>query len=317
MVRNTQCCFTGGSKLRSFSYLALVVLVALLGSARVAAAANASPSDPAKAALEQARRAEAANRSGEAIEALKRAYELSGDGELLFRLGELTRKSGQEVPALRFYRAYLTREPRGKHRPIAERQARLLESREPKLAAPMAAPPSGSLSFPPPAGASPPGQWQPEKVPVGAATGSAAGAGSPNAGAQGTAPLALATTPPPMTENPSSPSVDLRAQSAPIPEAVIEPPLPRWVPWTGLAATLALGAGATVSGISASHRHSELQSSCGSTAAGCSKADVDDLRSRARTTTLLWVGAGVMAAATGVSVYFNTREAGISGIWRF
>ena len=329
MVRNTRCCFTGGSKLRSFSYSALVVSLALLGSAMPATAAAGAPSNAVKAALDQAHRAEAANRSGEAIEALKRAYELSGDTEILFRLAEMTRKAGQDVSALRFYRAYLARDPRGKHRAVAERQAQLLEIAGPQAgsapaagATALAPPPVGS-PYTPASAAAPGGESRPWERPTNAPPAAAPktfGSVTPSAiaGGQGSAPaIALATTPPPMTDYHSSPSVDLRADSSPAAADGVQPPLPRWLPWTGLAATLALGAGATVSGISASHHYNDLHNSCGATPTGCSSAQIDDVRSRARTTTLLWVGAGVMAAATGVSVYFNTREAGVSGIWRF
>ncbi len=288
-----------------------------------ATAAAGAPSNAVKAALDQAHRAEAANRSGEAIEALKQAYELSGDTEILFRLAEMTRKAGQDVSALRFYRAYLTRDPRGKHHAVAERQARLLELAAPAPAPTAVAPPPANSPYTAASAAGPGSESRPWETPTNAPPAGAAktfGSPAPSAiaGGQSSAPsaIALATTPPPMIDNPSSPSVDLRADSSP-PAAGVEPPLPRWLPWAGFAATLALGAGATVSGISASRHYDDLHNSCGATPTGCSSAQIDDVRSRARTSTLLWVGAGVMAAATGVSVYFNTREAGVSGIWRF
>ncbi len=314
--------------MRSFSYSALVVSLALLGSAMPATAAAGAPSNAVKAALDQAHRAEVANRSEEAIEALKRAYELSGETEILFRLAEMTHKAGQDVSALRFYRAYLTRDPRGKHRAAAERQVRLLEILGPPAGSAPAAgataltPPTAPSPYTPASAATPAVESRPWETPTNAPPAAAPktfGSPAPSAiaGGQGSAPIALATTPPPMTDYHSSPSVDLRTDSSPPAPNGVQPPLPRWLPWTGLAATLALGAGATVSGISASHHYNDLHNSCGATPTGCSSAQIDDVRSQARTSTLLWVGAGVMAAATGVSVYFNTREAGVSGIWRF
>jgi hypothetical protein len=80
---------------------------------------------------------------------------------------------------------------------------------------------------------------------------------------------------------------------------------------------LALATAATLSGFAASHRYDELRTSCGATAAGCSGAEIDDVRTRSRTTNLLWAGAGVVAAATGIAVYVNARQAGVSGLWRF
>ena len=222
MVRNTRCCFTGGSKLRSFSYSALVVSLALLGSAMPATAAAGAPSNALKAAFDQAHRAEAANRSGEAIEALKRAYELSGDTEILFRLAEMTRKAGQDVSALRFYRAYLARDPRGKHRAVAERQAQLLEiasaqsGSAPAAGATALAPPPFASPYTQASAAAPGGESRPWETPTNAPPAAAPktfGSPAPSAiaGGQSSAPspLALATTPPPMTNYPSSPSVDL------------------------------------------------------------------------------------------------------------
>ena len=95
------------------------------------------------------------------------------------------------------------------------------------------------------------------------------------------------------------------------------PPLPRWLPWAGLAATVALGAGAVVTGLGASHRYDELHGSCGQRPEGCATSDVNDVKSRALTANLLWAAAGIGAVTTGVMFYVNTREAGFSGVWSF
>jgi hypothetical protein len=280
--------------------LAVGVVVAFVGLGDVARAA--SPDDPAKVALDEASRAEASGHLTEAIDALKLAYEVSGDTELLFRLGELTRKIGQDVSAMRFYRAYLTRDPRGKHRAAAERQVHLLEAAAGDPDAPL---PSAARTPPAPTGAPPsPAPSQGE------------GRTNPAPGPGNAAPVSLTLETPPVATAQTSPPVDLQANAAPAADGV-QPPLPRWLPWVGVAATVALGTGATLSGLAASHHYDDLRSSCGATAAGCSSAQIDDVRSRARTTNLLWAGAGVLAAATGVAVYVNTREAGFSGIWRF
>lgn len=80
---------------------------------------------------------------------------------------------------------------------------------------------------------------------------------------------------------------------------------------------MGLAIAATVSTISASDRYDQLRTSCGATSTGCSEGQIDDLRSSADRTTILWVGAGLMAAATGAGFYVNTHQAGFSGVWRF
>ena len=93
--------------------------------------------------------------------------------------------------------------------------------------------------------------------------------------------------------------------------------MPSWLPWAGIGATLALGAGAVVTGLGASQRYDELRGSCGQTVEGCAQSDIDQVKSRALTANLLWAAAGVSAVATGVVVYVNAREAGFAGAWSF
>jgi hypothetical protein len=288
--------------------LVVGVVVALAGVREARAGQGTSPEDPATAALEEASRAEASDRLPDA---LKRAYELNGDTELLFRLGELTRKIGQDIPAMRFYRAYLTRDPRGKHRAAADRQVRLLEAAAGDPDAPL----PGAARTPPP----PKSKVSPTGATVAAppAASSDPGRANPAAGSRGAGPVSLTLETSPSAGPQITPPVDLRTDGAPASSDEAAPPLPRWLPWVGVVATLAVGTGATLSGLAATHRYDELRSSCGATAAGCSSAQIDDVRSRARTTNLLWAGTGVVAAATGVAIFVNTREAGFSGIWRF
>jgi hypothetical protein len=82
-------------------------------------------------------------------------------------------------------------------------------------------------------------------------------------------------------------------------------------------ATVALGAGAIVTGLEASHRYDELRSTCGRTAEGCATVDINQVKSRARVANLLWAATGVSAAATGIIVYINAREVGFAGAWSF
>ena len=95
------------------------------------------------------------------------------------------------------------------------------------------------------------------------------------------------------------------------------PPLPRWMPWASAGLTLALGVAATVSGLSASSRVDDLHNSCGQTAQGCTGAQIASVKDRAHLATVLWAVTGIAAVGTGVTVYANSREAGLSGLWRF
>ena len=250
-----------------------------MARATIALAAGASSPEGA-AAIEQARQAEAAGRVEDAVNQLDRAYELDGDPELLFHLGELTSRLGQDVRALRLYRAYLTRDPAGKNHAVAELRVAAMEGstyRPSTQRPPVAAPP-----------------------PVTA-----------RAGHGDLAAAAVVTSAPAPAPEPSG-RVDRGRPRRPS-----SPPIPRWVPWAGAAATVGLAIAATVSGMSASTHYDDLRNSCGATAAGCSQGQIDDVRSSARRTTILWVGAGVLAAATGAAFYVNTREAGLVGVWRF
>lgn len=264
----------------------------------------ATPVDAnARQAIDEARAAEAAGRKREAIEGYKRAYELSGDPSLLFRLGELSREVGETSAAERFYRAYLGRDRQGKHREAAERAVRTLELKElgPGTA-------NRPASTPPPQGAAqnaslltaPPGQ-------------AATAATAPSA----TQVVTASARPSPTAKlqafaGPTTTTTATAPSSSPAP-----PPLPRWLPWAGLVVTVALGGGAIYSGRGASRRYDELSNSCGQTSTGCAQGDIDHVKAQALAANLLWAAAGVGALATGVMVYVNTRESGVSGVWRF
>ena len=285
--------FLSGSVFVAFAVAAVINA----GEARGQAAAA-----PAHDVIEQARQDHAAGRKQEAIAGYTRAYELSGDANLLFRLGEVSRELGRDVAALRFYKAYVTRDPRGKYRDAADRAMRSIELGQAKPAAARAAP--APMTATPARATAPPS--------------------SPRAAPAPARSTALAPPPPPSPSAPPAappaapaPVVDLRNEAAPLPAEPAGPPLPRWLPWAGLGATLALSAGAVISGLGASNRYDELRASCGQTVEGCSQSQIDQVKSRALTANLLWAGASVGAVATGVMVYVNTREAGFSGVWSF
>lgn len=308
---------------RRFGFVSGLVVVALAVISVVDVGevlAQSSATTMARDAAERARQAYDAGRKQEAIDGYKHAYELSGDASLLFLLGEVSRELGQDVAAVRFYRAYQTRDPRGKHREAADRAIRNLELGSPKPnAAPAAAPkpPVAVKPAPPPPPPAPPRAAAPPPAPPPTAT-PPRPAPPPIATAPRPAPTPPAPTAPPplaMAPTPDSPAVDLHAEASPA--ATPGTPLPRWLPWAGLGATLALGAGAAITGMGASRRYDELSGSCGQTVDGCSQAEIDQVKSRALTANLLWAAAGVGAIATGVTVYVNTREAGFSGVWSF
>jgi tetratricopeptide (TPR) repeat protein len=125
--------------------------------------------------------------------------------------------------------------------------------------------------------------------------------------------------PPPVVEPvnpPAAPAVTIAA-SSPTPPPAAQTPLPRWLPLAGLATTLGVMAGAIVYGVSASNRYDELAASCGNTPMGCATGQIDEVRSRDRTATILWIVAGAIGAGTGVTAYVNARAAGISALWSF
>jgi tetratricopeptide (TPR) repeat protein len=273
---------------------------------------DSAPGEAARDALAQARQASDAGRLPEAIEAYKRAYELSGDLSLLFQLGEVNRRLGQDVAAIRFYRSYLARDPRGKYREAAERAARTLELQPSKPAqAAAVAPPAPPVARAPVAPA--PVRVAPAPAPV-----------APAPVRIAPAPVPVVATPAPVTPAPAiapepatPPAVDLRADVTATPEPRPRTPLPTSLSWAGLGATIALGAGAIVTGVQVNRRYDQLKASCGRTPEGCSTSDIDQVKSSALTANLLWAATGVGAVATGVIVFVNAREAGFAGAWSF
>jgi hypothetical protein len=280
-----------------------MMVVGVGAQARGESAEAAAPINViARQAIDDARQAEASGRKREAIEGYKRAYELSGDPSLLFHLGELSREVGNTSAAVRFYRAYLARDRNGKQRAAAEQAVSSLGTDEVGPAT------TDRLASPPPSPAPAHDTFVPAAPPARPAT---------------------AATPPSMTEGGTasarpSPTVNLQVPAGPTTTTAAapgatpsDPPLPRWLAWAGLGVTLALGAGAIYSGLRAARRYDELSNSCGQTSAGCAQTDIDQVKAQALTANLLWAAAGVGALATGVTVYVNTRESGVSGVWRF
>jgi len=87
--------------------------------------------------------------------------------------------------------------------------------------------------------------------------------------------------------------------------------------WIGAGTTAVLALGATIAGLTADSRFSELQSQCGQSKAGCSESQIDSVKSRAHTADVLWILAGAPAASTGVVFYMDQRGTDFSLSWRY
>lgn len=275
--------------------------------------------------VEAGRRAYNLGRWEEAIDAFERSYQLTGDPALLFNLAQSHRQLDHVVEALRLYKTYLRERPNGPDRRVAEEQIVELERRR-RTAPPMAPAPAATTA--PRPGTLPPASPVAPAAPLGPTAGAPAPVISPlpspapvpsvTAAVPAATPSAEVPTPPPMTTTATTGTAAL-AVAAPANAGAgrAGPPLPRWLPWAGAAVTATLATAAAVIGLASNERFDSLASSCGQTQAGCSEHDIASVRSDTRTANLLWIGAGVMAAATGVGVYVNTREAGVSGLVRF
>lgn len=288
----------------------MVVLVAVVAGVlalrATPALAEPSPGD-AREIAEMARRSYNLGRWLEAIDGFERAYQMTGDPALLFNLAQAHRQLDHVPEALRFYRSYLRERPNGPDRAIAQEQIAELERRRPPAARPPAVPLESATA--PVAGPPPPVVVPPPPPPA------ASGPVEPAATPVTPPPLATVPLPAPAETPPATTTPATTVTTAPL--AAPDPPLPRWVPWVGAGLAVTLASTAAVVGLSSNTRFNELESSCGQTSAGCAGADIDAVRSRTRTANILWVAAGALTVATGVGVYVNTREAGLSGLVRF
>jgi len=313
---------------------------------------TAAKAPATREAIARARRALQAGHGDEATSILETAYQASGDPALLFELGELHEKAGRTVEAKRVFEAYLKRAPNGPARPVVERRLRELELGKHESPRAGAAPPSvGSSTAPaaapipapavPVSPAPPPASKSTEASPVPGPPLPAA-ISAPHEPASASARPELAPPPaaaepervapaplPPRVSAPSAPvlSAPTPAETTAVTTLAAQPsetvaghedlPLPRWIPWSGAVVTAGLLTGAIVTGLSAGHRYDDLKSSCGSTVAGCGNAEIDDVRSKARTANILWGAAALVGVATGVAIYVDARAGGVSKLWSF
>ena len=104
-----------------------IVLVSVpLTSIAMADTSASAPSVTELAA--EARRAQASGHFAEAIDIYSRAYQLTGDKNLLFELAQTQRRAGHADEARRLFQTYLRRDPQGAYRDSAARQIQELTS---------------------------------------------------------------------------------------------------------------------------------------------------------------------------------------------
>lgn len=279
--------------------LSLVVATSSVQGAHPASAWAQSADDTSRV-VAQARRAFDAGRPDDAIDQLKRAYQVSGEPALLFELAEVNREVGRNGEAIKFYQAYIRRQPNGPQRATAESMIAVLQA-EPRTRPPAPSPVTNPPESRPQQVAAPIQQPPPAPVP-----------------APVTTPAPVPALPPPAAD--ATPGADVSVSATSTPEgsdAAADTPVPWWLPWVGVAATAGVGAAAIVAGTRANQRYDELAGSCRFTAAGCSDAEVDSVRSRARTANILWALTAAAGVGTGVLFIVNVSSAGVSGVWRF
>jgi hypothetical protein len=328
--------------LRGFGFNLALLIVACGLEAR--AGTPAAPVETPTEIAEKAARAFDLGHYQEAIEGFSRAYELSGKSSLLFDIAEAHRALGQSATAIRMYENYLRRDPNAQRRELTERRIRELESGHgPKLneqppptslgPAPIAPPPRSAAVVVRPAPRSaavvvrpapPPAAVVVKPAPPPAAV-VVKPAPRPAVVVVKPAPPLAPALPPPAPEPPPSvsppsftpapTSVDIEAKASPGGSSAS--PVHDWIPWTLAGVTVALAAGAVAYGLSASNRYDSLNTSCGQTPTGCSSDQVQEVKSRALKANVLWALAGVAAIGTGVVIYADTRDAGISALWTF
>jgi hypothetical protein len=297
---------------RRFGFRLVVLILAFAGEASVdAQAAPVASVATAAGIAEKARRAFNLGHAQEAIEGFSQAYEMSGEAKLLFDIAEAHRALGHQAQALRMYQNYLRRDPDGQHREMAKKQIRELESGGQSNEHATASPALVATPLPRPPGPAPapartelavrPAQSPPPTTPA------------PQPWPASSSPLMLAAEPAP-TAAPTG--VDLEGKPGPAAASSANSVHP-WIPWALAGTTIALGAGAIVYGRSASSRYDDLSGSCGQTATGCTSDQVQEVKSRAFKANVLWALAGLAAVGTGVVIYVDARDAGLSALWTF
>ena len=120
--------------------------------------------------------------------------------------------------------------------------------------------------------------------------------------------------------SPVAPSLSPMVTRAPAPSAA---PLPRWLPWVGVAVTAGLATAAIVTTVSVNSRLDGLHKTCAppSMPAHCLDSEVDALERQENIRNLFWVLTGATAVATGITFVVSrdpqTRQTELSMKLRF
>jgi tetratricopeptide (TPR) repeat protein len=125
---------------KGISYVAVIVL-ALAGST----AARADASADARAKFERGSTLYDLGKYVEAAHAYEEAYQIKNDPALLFNIGQAYRLGGDNVQALRAYRAFLRRVPDTPNRPDVERHIANLQRIVDEQKNASTSPPTGTL----------------------------------------------------------------------------------------------------------------------------------------------------------------------------
>lgn len=271
--------------------LRLTALVVLLGAvfANMPSACAQDDVVTAKIHYQKATRLYEVGDYRQALDAFKAAHLAKPDPAFLYNIAQCHRQLGEVEQAVTLYKRFLAASPNAANRTEVEKRVNEME---------------GELASRKSKGATP--------APIATAP------ASPLVEAQERAlnPMPMSTLPPAAAGAASETITPLVSATA-----LAEPKRPgsslRFLRWVGAGLTLALVGGAVLSGVSASSRFSDLKNSCGATTVGCSAGDINNLKSRALLTNLLWGAAGVAAAGTGVMFYLTPHEDVVQVAWSF
>jgi len=279
------------------------LLLLVLASANTARGAARDDIEAARAHYARGTRLYEVGEYRQALAEYKAAHVSKPDPAFLYNIGQCHRQLGDLEQAVVLYKRYLTASPGAANRADVEKRIAELEtelaarrrkgqSEPPPQPAPVERPaadifePAPTPSPPPSAAPSPPMPSAPLPVPA-----------APPAPAPAPAVAAGLTTPPPEAQ-PAGSSL-------------------RYLRWLGVGATVALAAGAVLTGVSAQSEYDDLKKTCGNTDAGCPNGEIDKVKSRALVTNILWAATGVAALGTGLMFYATPSQGAVQVAWRF
>jgi tetratricopeptide (TPR) repeat protein len=209
----------------------------------------------------------------EALAEFRAAHLAKADPAFIYNAAQCLRRLGRSSESLLLYRRFLSLSPDSPNRSEVEKRIRELEAQEA----------SAERPAPPPHVAA-----RTEEL-------------------RETPPPQPALASPPPIPAPQEPAARL-ADGGPAHPAERR----RWLPWTGVAVTVALAGGAAAYGLAARGRYNELKNGCGQTAAGCADADLRDISNRQLVTNVLIGLAAASAVATGIIFFVDGERGGVS-----